>query len=343
MNHDGQPGSSLGAGAHSANETTTRAYRAGAIAAAGFPTSAAQHHLDASDDTVVWIDLCNPEPGQLSTLAEQLGLHELAVEDALGPHQRPKLDEYHGHQFLVLRPVWLDAANGKLSEAEVDVFLGERVMLTIRKDQAVDVAPVVRRWDDTAALAKHGVSFLLYGLIDHVVDEYVAVAQTFQGIYDTIGEGLFDETPLDPAEQEHWFQIRKSMLRFDQLVKSTTEAINALIDNNGEGVNGEMHPYYQDVRDHILQVGECTEVLRVIGATIVETNLAFRDYQQNLAMKKVTSWAGIIAVPTLVTGYYGMNVPFPGESQQIGVIVSALLATISPALLFLYFKRRNWL
>lgn len=321
----------------------TRAYVRGELIAEDFPLDQMLQHLGADPDTAVWIDLCNPHDGELTQIAELLDLHELAVEDALGEHQRPKLDEYHGHQFLVLRPVWLDTDTGKLSEAEVDAFVSERVMITVRKDQRFPIEAVEGRWDTSVALAQHGVSFLLYGLLDHVVDDYLSVAKTFEDIYDAIGEGLFDEKPLDAAEQEHWFQIRKSMLRFDQLVRSTVEAVEALIGNDGGSVNDDMHPYYQDVRDHVIHVSQRTEVLRVIGATIVETKMAFRDYQQNLAMKKVTSWAGIIAVPTLVTGYYGMNVPFPGDGQTSGVVVSAVLATVAPALLYLYFKRRDWL
>jgi magnesium transporter len=322
---------------------STRAYLCGELVADGFAIHEVSHHLDADPNMAVWVDLCSPRPGDLTRLAELLDFHELAVEDALGTHQRPKLDEYRGHQFLVLRPVWLDTVSGKLSESEVDAFVSERVMITIRKDDRLLIEPVVALLDGGSVLAANGVSFMLYGLIDHIVDDYLEVAKTFEHIYDTIGEGLFDEKPLDPVEQEHWFQIRKSMLRFDQLVKSTREAVDALIDNDGDGVNGEMHPYYQDVRDHIIYVSECTDVLRVIGSTIVDTNLAFRDYQQSLAMKKVTSWAGIIAVPTLITGYYGMNVPYPGESQQSGVAASALLAVVAPVLLYAYFKRRGWL
>lgn len=321
----------------------TRAYRHGVLIAEGFPVDEVLMHRNSSPETVVWVDLSNPKPGHLTELAEQLGLHELAVEDALGEHQRPKLDEYHGHEFLVLRPVTLDVDTGKLAETEVDVFAGEQVMLTVRQGDRFPIEPVMERWDRLSHLAKYGVDYLLYGLIDHVVDEYIEVASVFEGIYDKMGEGLFDEKPLDPVEQEHWFQIRKSLLRFDQLVKSTDAATAALIDVERVREIDGLHPYYEDVRDHVIHVGESTDVLRVIGATIVDTNLAFRDYQQNRAMKKVTGWAGIIAVPTLITGYYGMNVPYPGESQQSGVVASSLLAVGAPVALYFYFKKRDWL
>jgi magnesium transporter len=108
-------------------------------------------------------------------------------------------------------------------------------------------------------------------------------------------------------------------------------------------VSEELYPYYQDVYDHCLRVSESTESLRDLVATIVETNLSLRDYRQNQIMKKVTSWAAIIAVPTLITGYYGMNVPYPGFGETSGVVVSAILLVILSAALYLSFKRRDWL
>jgi len=108
-------------------------------------------------------------------------------------------------------------------------------------------------------------------------------------------------------------------------------------------VSESLYPYYQDVYDHILRVSESTDALRDLVATIVETNLSLRDYRQNQVMKKVTSWAAVIAVPTLITGYYGMNVPYPGFGETSGVYVSGALIVIMSGLLYLLFRRRDWL
>jgi magnesium transporter len=120
------------------------------------------------------------------------------------------------------------------------------------------------------------------------------------------------------------------------------EAVSAIM-RREQNLAGELYPYYQDVYDHVLRIGESSDALRDLGATIVETNLALRDFRQNQVVKRVGSWAAIIAVPTLITGYYGMNVPYPGSGTTAGVVVSAALALGLPTGLYLYFRHRDWL
>ena len=320
----------------------TRAWRDGTLIAQDFPVADVSEHLDADPNVVVWVDLCEPDRDQLLVLAEELSLHELAVEDALGPHQRPKLDHYDTHQFLSIHAVRLDPDSGKLDETEIDAFINARWIITIRKNDRFPIEPVVQRWDRSADLARHGVAFLLYGLLDHVVDQYFVAVDRFDEFYDTISQALFDERPLDPTDQRHWFTMRRSLVRFHRLVVSMREAVSAIM-RREQNLAGELYPYYQDVYDHVLRIGESSDALRDLGATIVETNLALRDFRQNQAMKRVGSWAAIIAVPTLITGYYGMNVPYPGSGSTTGVVVSAVLAAGIPTGLFLYFRRRDWL
>jgi magnesium transporter len=320
----------------------TRAWLHGRPIAEGFPLADVSEHLAADTDTVVWVDLCQPDRDQLLLLAEELSLHELAVEDALGPHQRPKLDHYDTHQFLSIHAVVLDPVSGELDETELDAFISPRWILTIRKNDRFDIEPVVRRWDRSAALAGHGVAFLLYGLLDHIVDQYFVAVDGFDEYYDTISQALFDEHPLDPDDHRHWFTMRRSLVRFHRLVVSMREAVAAIM-RREQNIAGELYPYYEDVYDHILRISESSDALRELDATIVETNLALRDFRQNQVMRKVTGWAAIVAVPTLITGYYGMNVPFPGSGSTTGVVVSTALTIGIPVGLFVFFRRREWL
>ena len=320
----------------------TRAWRDGILIAEDFPVADVSEHLDADPNVIVWVDLCEPDRDELLVLGEELSLHELAVEDALGPHQRPKLDHYDTHQFLSIHAVRLDPDTGELDETEIDAFISARWIITIRKNDRFPIEPVVQRWDRSAALARHGVAFLLYGLLDHVVDQYFAAIDRFDEFYDTISQALFDERPLDPADQRHWFTMRRSLVRFHRLVVSMREAVSAIM-RREQNLAGEIYPYYQDVYDHVLRISESSDALRDLGATIVETNLALRDFRQNQVVKRVGSWAAIIAVPTLITGYYGMNVPYPGSGTTTGVVVSAALAVGIPTGLFLYFRHRDWL
>ncbi len=320
----------------------TRVYRNGVLEADGFPVADVSEFLEQSD-TVVWIDFCAPSKEQLHELADELGLHELAVEDALSPHQRPKLDPYESHLFLATHAVRVDADNGELDKTEIDAFINPRWLVTVRKNDAFTMPPVVRRWDRSPHLAKNGVSFLLWGLLDAIVDGYFEAVQVFDDYYDTVSEGIFEERPIPPAEQRHWFQMRQALVRFHRLVVATREATSALMRRDNEMVPEALYPYFQDVYDHVLRVSESTDALRELVSTIVETNLSVRDYRQNLIVKKVTSWAAIIAVPTLITGFYGMNVPYPGSGETSGVVASVLLIVLLSAGLYGLFRKKGWL
>lgn len=321
---------------------TTRVYRNGALEADGFAVADISDHLKESD-TVVWVDFCMPSKEQLLELDGELGLHELAIEDALGPHQRPKLDHYATHLFLSCHAVRVNVEDGCLDETEIDAFLNERWLITVRKDDRFSIDTVLQRWDRSPDLATYGVSFLLYGLLDVVIDGYFDAVQAFDDYYDEVSESIFAEHPLNPAEQRHWFDMRRAMVRFHRLAVPLREAVSSLMRREHVAVSEELYPYYQDVYDHILRVSESSDSLRDLVSTIVETNLSLRDYRQNQIVKKVTSWAAIIAVPTLITGYYGMNVPYPGSGNNWGVLVSSVLVVVMSGGLFLLFRRRDWL
>jgi magnesium transporter len=322
--------------------TQTRVYRKGVLEAEGFPVADVSEYLT-DPDTVVWVDFCAPNKEDLHELAEEVGLHELAVEDALGPHQRPKLDRYATHVFLSCHAVRVDGQAAELHVTEIDAFVNSRWLITVRKDDGFSMESVLNRWDRSPDLAVHGVSFLLYGLLDVVVDGYFDTVQAFDEFYDDVSEGIFSEHPLEPSQQRHWFQMRQALIRFHRLVVPMREAVSGLMRREHSAVAEDLYPYYQDVYDHVLRVSESTDALRDLISTIVETNLSLRDYRTNQIMKKVTSWAAIIAVPTLITGYYGMNVPYPGFAEHSGVIVSLLLIVFLSGGLYLIFKRKGWL
>lgn len=320
----------------------TRAYLDGKLLAEDFPVSEVSDYL-ARDGVLVWVDLCAPQAAELHELADELGLHELAVEDALSAHQRPKLDFYDTHLFLSCHAMHLDGERGELVEVEINAFVHESWLITVRKDEAFSMAPVLQRWDRSKHLTVHGVGFLLYGLLDIIVDGYFETVTQFDEYYDTVSEGLFADTPLNPSEQRIWFQMRRSLVRFHRMVVPMREAVSGLMRREHSTVSETLYPYFQDVYDHVLRVSESSDTLRELVATIVETNLSLRDYRQNQVMKKVTSWAAIIAVPTLITGWYGQNVPYPGSEETWGVYASAGLVVGMSGGLYVLFRRRGWL
>ena len=317
----------------------TRVYTHGVLTTQNCAISDISEHL-AKEGTILWVDLYGPTAQELHALADELGLHELAVEDALGEHQRPKVDHYATHLFFACKAVSMDIGATKLVEHEIDAFIGDRWLITVRKHEDLSMAPVVARWDRSPDLAKHGVSFLLYGLLDVVVDGYFDAVEVFDTYYDDVSEGIFADTPLDPSKQKHWFEMRQALVRFHRIALPMREAISGLMRREHTAVAEPMYPYFQDVYDHVLRVTEATDSLRDLVSTIVETNLSLRDYRQNLIMKKVTSWAAIVAVPTLITGYYGMNIPF---GEQSAVITSGVLLVTCSVGLYIAFKRKGWL
>jgi magnesium transporter len=137
--------------------------------------------------------------------------------------------------------------------------------------------------------------------------------------------------------------MRRALVKFHRLAVPLREAVSGLMRREHQAIDDTLDPYFQDVYDHVLRVTESTEALRDLVSTIVETNLSLRDYRQNQVMKKVTSWAAIIAVPTLITGYYGMNVPYPGFARDWGAWISAALIVVVSGALYALFRRREWL
>ena len=130
--------------------------------------------------------------------------------------------------------------------------------------------------------------------------------QAFDDFYDEISEGIFDERPLNPAQQRSWFEMRRALVRFHRLVVPMREAVSALMRREHATVSEDLYPYYQDVYNHVLRVSESTDSLRDLVSTIVDTNLSLRDFHQNEIVKKVSGWVAIIAVPALITGYYAL-------------------------------------
>ena len=320
----------------------TRLYRDGMLEAKDFPAAQISDYLQ-QPGTVVWLDLCDPDPVDLEVLSEEFGLHPLAVEDAIQQHERPKLDRYQDHYFLTAYTVGLDPATGRLITSELAAFITPRALITVRKEPAFDIEGVVERWDGSADLAGHGVGFLLWGLLDFVVDGHFATVQQLDEAMEGLEDLLFDERPHGAEVQRRSFELRKSLVVLRRLVLPMREVVNSLLRRDLGLVDEAMGPYFQDVYDHVLRATEWTESLRDLVSTILETNLAIQGNRQNAIMKKVTSWAAIIAVPTAVTGYYGMNVPYPGFGRPSGVTTSTLLLVFLSAGLYLLFKRLDWL
>ncbi|MGI5485702.1 magnesium transporter CorA family protein [Microtetraspora malaysiensis] len=320
----------------------TRVYRDGVLAAEDFPVTEVSDHLR-DPSAVVWLDMCAPSEEDLAEISAELGLHELAVEGALGHRQRPKLDVYDSHMFLTVYAGAFDQETGRLDVAEAAAFVTGNVLVTVRKSEGFAIDEVVRRWDSSARLVRYGVSFLLHGLLDYVVDSHFEAVEAMDEQVESLEETLFDERPIGPADQRRTFEMRKGLAVLRRIAMPMREVVNTLLRRDGDFVDGAIAPYYQDVYDHVLRVTEWVDSLRDLIANIREAHLTMQGNRLNLIMKRVTGWAAIIAVPTMITGFYGQNLPFPGFERPWGFWVSTFLIVLVSALLYWEFRRRDWL
>jgi magnesium transporter len=320
----------------------TRLYREGELVLENFPVEDVSEHLE-EQGACVWLDYCTPTQQDLETIAEELELHPLAVEDAVKEHQRPKLDRYDSHLFVSAYAVALDTASGELRASEVAMFVTAKALVTVRKDEGVAIEPVLERWDDAKDLAEHGVSFLLWGLLDDIVDGHFEAVQSLDTEIEALEDLLFDDAPHSTEVQRRSFELRKSLVLLRRLVLPMREVVNSLMRRDFHVIDQAMTPYYQDVYDHVLRATEWTESLRDLVTTILETNLTIQGNRMNLVMKKVTSWAAIIAVPTAVTGFYGQNLPYPGFSAHWGFWFSTALIVVLSGGLYWAFRRSDWI
>jgi magnesium transporter len=320
----------------------TRLYRAGELVLEDFPVADISEYLR-DERACVWLDYCAPNAAELATIVEEFSLHPLAVEDAVAEHQRPKLDRYDSHLFMSAYVVKLDTESGELRTREIGAFITPHALITVRKDEEVPIEPVLARWDASAELATSGVAFLLWGLLDVVVDGHFAAVQSLDTEIEALEDLLFDGQRHDTDVQRRSFELRKSLVLLRRIVLPMREVVNSMLRRDLHVLDDAMTPYYHDVYDHVLRATEWTESLRDLVTTILETNLTIQGNRMNLVMKKVTSWAAIIAVPTAITGFYGQNVPYPGFATHWGFWFSSALIVVASTLLYWLFRRSDWL
>jgi magnesium transporter len=291
-------------------QARTRLYRDGRLELEGFPVADISDHL-ADGSVTIWLDLRDPDHDDLAVLSEEFGLHPLAVEDALHHSQRPKLDRYPSHLFLTAYAARLDAATGELATSELAAFVTGQALITVRKDDGLDIGAAVQRWDQNLDLTRFGVGYLLYGLLDYIVDGHFEAVQSLDDCVEGIEDRLFDDIPHSMEVQRRSFQLRKSLVLLRRVVIPMREVVNAVM-------RRDLH-------------------------LVLETNVTIQGNRLNIITKKVTGWAAIIAVPTLITGYFGMNVPYPGFSAKAGFTASLTAMILAALVLYIVFKRKDWL
>ncbi|MEU1815996.1 magnesium and cobalt transport protein CorA [Streptomyces roseifaciens] len=307
-------------------------------------------------DCMAWIGLHRPTEEELLSLAEEFGLHELAVEDALEAHQRPKLERYGDTLFVVLRAArYLDAPE-EVDFGELHVFVGPDFVITVRHGAAPDLSAVRRRMETTPELLALGPEAVLYAILDAVVDGYAPVVAGVQNDIDEIETEVFSG---DPAVSRRIYELAREMVEFQRATRPLVGMLHGLMAGFAKyGTDDELQRYLRDVADHVTHTSERVDGFRSALADILAVNatlvtqqqnaemraLAEAGFEQNEEIKKISSWAAILFAPTLVGTIYGMNFDqMPELHWTFGYPFAILLMAAVCTSLYFIFKRRDWL
>ena len=322
----------------------TRVWRDGRLVVEGLPVERLSDEI-AVPGTVVWLDLLMPSPADMAVLTEEFGLHPLAIEDALHEHQRGKIDHYADHDFLAAYAVReCPGPESLLETGELAAFFTPRALITVRKSALLELGPLLRRWDDAAALAGSGVAYLAHGLVDHLVDGHAAAVARLDDEAEELEDLLFDADAGGDGElQRRSFSLRKDLTRLRRAVVPMREVLAAMSRPGSTLVDEQMAPYLRDVDDHVQRAVEAIDTLRDVLGTILDTNLTLASNRLNETVFRLTAWAAILAATTAITGYFGQNIPFPGSGERGGFLASTVLLVAAVGGLYAYFRRKGWL
>ncbi len=226
----------------------------------------------------------------------------------------------------------------------MSAFVLPRGVVTVRRGTGFDMDQVLQRWQDNADLLKYGPGALVHGLLDFIVDGHFEAVQLLDDQIEALEDTLFDDHAPNKEVQRRTYRVRKDLVELRRVVLPMREVVNAVLRHRQDvDAPAELNSSFDDLYDHVLRAAEWTESLRDLVSTIFETNLSLQDARLNMVMKKLTSWAAIIAIPTAITGYFGQNVPYPGFGHEWGFVLSAALIVGIALGLYTAFKHRDWL
>jgi magnesium transporter len=292
-------------------------------------------------DCFVWVALKDPEPAELATLQDEFGLHELAVEDAQKGHQRPKIDEYGSALFIVMRLIEL--AGCELHTGEVAIFVGPQYIVSVRRDAQVGFAEVRRRCEQEPELLQHGPAYVLYALMDNVVDRYFPVLEGLTAEIEEVEERIF-AGQTTRAQIETLYTLRRKLMTIDHATQPLLEVVGKLHGGRVPPICAGLHDYFRDVDDHLRRVKQAIDNLRDMTTTAISVNLSLITIQENEVTKRLAAYAALVAVPTMVAGVYGMNFTHMPELDWSYGYPAALASMVLIDLYLVYrFRKAKWM
>jgi magnesium transporter len=295
----------------------------------------------ARDGHVVWIGLLEPSRELLLRVQQQFHLHDLAIEDAEHPHARPKLEQYGDALFIVARTAQM--IEGRVTFGETHIFVGKGYIVTVRHGPSSSYAAVRQHWESCPAILAKGEDFILYAILDFIVDNYMPVLEAIEEEVEAIEDGVLVR-PMTGAEIERLYMLRRDLLRLRNAAVPLVEVCRRLTSPDLPQIRPAMHPHFRDVTDHIRTVQEKIDALREVLAFAFETSLLMGQGQASAIAKKLAAWAAMLAVPTAIAGIYGMNFEhMPELKTQFGYYTVVGLMAVICVVLYWRFRKHGWL
>lgn len=300
------------------------------------------HNFLKENNQFVWIGLHEPSEKILEQVQREFNLHDLAVEDAHNAHQRPKVEMYGDSIFVVLRTAQVNK-QGHIEFGETHFFVGANYIVSVRHGASVSYAEVRSRCESSPHMLSKGQGFALYSVMDFIVDNYYPVVHQMEMELDGIEDQIFKQKPSRETT-EQIYQLKRELLEVKRAVSPLVDVCNRLTRFDIKWISDETRPYFRDVCDHVIRINEMVENTRELLNTALEANFSLISISQNDVSKRFAGWAAIIAVPTMVAGFYGMNFKFIPETEWPFGFYAVLLATVGLCILLYYFFRRSgWL
>jgi magnesium transporter len=292
-------------------------------------------------DCFIWVGLHEPGEELLRQVQDAFGLHDLAVEDAHRAHQRPKLERYGDALFVVLRTAQMQQET--IQCGETHIFVGPRYVVSVRHGSSLAYTAVRERCEATPHLLCKGPGFVLYSLMDFIVDQYFPIVERLEDALEALEDNIFGET-VTRETTERIYKLKRSLLEVKRAISPLIDVCNRLMRFDLELIHEDSRPYFRDVYDHVIRLNEMVDITRELLASALEANLSLLSVAQNEVMKKLGAWVAIIAVPTMVAGIYGMNFDvMPELRSPLGypLVLAGMLGICG--FLYVYFKRSAWL
>jgi magnesium transporter len=292
-------------------------------------------------DTFVWVGLHEPDEALLLKLQEEFDLHDLAIEDAQLAHQRTKVETYGDSLFIVVQTAQL--ISGHIAFGETHIFLGHRYLITVRHGASLSYSPARHTCEKNRELLAYGPSYGLYGVLDFIVDNLLPIVRDFREELQTLENDIFADT-FNRDTIRRLYDMQRDLMTLRLAAAPMQDVINQLVRLHPDLIPNELRVYFRDVYDHVFRVNESISAMREMLAAAINVNLSLVTFGQNEVMKKLAGWAAMLAAPTLITSWCGMNFTHMPELEKpwayptVMVVVAGVVTTIYTSL-----KRAKWL